>query len=276
MELGYTPSEIAARYVETGKTKANRNTAQLIVLGIMAGALIALGSAATNTAVYGIQDVWTARTICGLLFPFGLGMVVIMGLELFTGNSLMVVSVLEKRCCLTKMLRNWGIVYLSNLVGSLLVAAGCAWFGQMNYSGGQLAVYTMKVAAGKCSLPFANALVMGIFCNILVCLGVLMAMSAKDTAGRIFGAFLPVCYFVLCGFEHCVANMYYIPAGLMAKMVPAYAELAAQMGVDLSALTVSNFLLHNLLPVTIGNVIGGVLLSFALWFCNLRPVTETH
>ncbi len=270
MELGYTPVEIAARYAETGKGKAERSASQLVVLGILAGAIIALGSAATNTAVYGIEDVWTARTICGLLFPFGLGMVVIMGLELFTGNSLMVVSLLEKRCRLSKLLRNWGIVYFSNMLGSMLVAAGCAWFGQMNYSGGQLAVYTMRVAAGKCSLPFANALVLGIFCNLLVCMGVLMAMSAKDTSGRVLGAFLPIVYFVLCGFEHCVANMYYIPAGLMAKAVPRYAELAAQSGVDLSALTISNFVFKNLVPVTIGNILGGVLLGAALWFCNLK------
>ena len=270
MEMGYSPAEIAARYVEAGKNKANRSTPQMIVLGIMAGLIIALGCAATNTAVYGIADVWTARTVCALLFPFGLGMVVILGLELFTGNSLMVVSVLEKRCTFGKVLHNWIIVYLSNLVGSLLVAAGCAFFGQMNYSGGQLALYTMKVAAAKCALPFGNALVLGIFCNILVCLGVLMAMSAKDTAGRILGAFLPVCYFVLCGFEHCVANMYYIPAGLMAKAVPAYAELAVQAGVDLSALTVSGFVFGNLLPVTIGNLIGGCLLATVVWFCSLR------
>ncbi len=270
MNMGYTPSEIASRYAETGETKAKRSAAQLAVLGLLAGAIIAMGCAATNTAVYGVEQVWTARMICGLLFPFGLGMVVILGLELFTGNSLMVISLLEKRCRLGKLVRNWAIVYVSNLAGSLLVAAGCAWFGQMNYSGGQLAVYTMKVAAGKCQLPFANALVLGVFCNVLVCLGVLMAMSAKDTAGRILGAFLPVCYFVLCGFEHCVANMYYIPAGLMAKAVPEYAQLAAQAGVDLSALTVSNFVLGNLLPVTIGNIIGGVLLGGAVWFCNLK------
>ena len=241
-----------------------------MVLGIQAGALIALGSAATNTAVYGIDAVWTARTICGLLFPFGLGMVVIMGAELFTGNCLITISVLDRRCTLGQMLRSWVIVYLANLVGSLLVAAGCAWFGQMNYSGGALAVYTMKVAAGKCALPFQNAVVLGILCNFLVCLGVLMAMSAKDSAGRIISAFLPVCYFVLCGFEHCVANMYYIPAGLMAKAVPAYAQLATERGLDLSALTVSNFVVKNLIPVTIGNILGGVILSWLMWFCYLR------
>lgn len=265
-----TPAEIAAKYAAAGEGKAKRATSLLVVLGILAGALIALGSAATNTAVYGIEEVWTARTICGLLFPFGLGMVVIMGAELFTGNCLITISVLDRRCTLGQMLRSWVIVYLANLVGSLLVAAGCAWFGQMNYSGGALAVYTMKVALGKCNLPFQNAVVLGILCNFLVCLGVLMAMSAKDSAGRILSAFLPVCYFVLCGFEHCVANMYYIPAGLMAKAVPAYAQLAAERGLDLSALTVSNFVVKNLIPVTIGNILGGVILSCLMWFCYLR------
>ena len=150
------------------------------------------------------------------------------------------------------------------------MAAGCAFFGQLNYSGGALAVYTMKVAAGKCAIPFANGVVLGILCNLLVCLGVLMAMSAKDTTGKIIGAFLPVAYFVLCGFEHCVANMYYISAGLMAKAVPAYAQLAAEAGVDLSALTLSNFLLGNLVPVTLGNILGGAALGWLMWFCHLK------
>ena len=270
MELGYTPREIAARYVEAGKSKADRGTGQMVLLGVLAGLLIGVGCAATNTAVYGIPDVWTARTVCALLFPFGLGMVVILGLELFTGNSLMLISVLEKRCTPAKLLHNWVIVYLANLAGSLLAAAGCSYFGQLNYSGGQLALYTMRVAAGKCALPFGNALVLGIFCNILVCLGVLMSMSAKDTSGRVFGAYLPVCYFVLCGFEHCVANMYYIPAGLMAKSIPAYAQLAAEAGLDLSGLTVSGFVWGNLLPVTLGNLIGGCLLALVVWYCSLR------
>ena len=270
MELSFSPAEIAARYADSGVAKTKRPTSQLIVLGLLAGALIALGSAATNTAVYGIQDTWTARTICGLLFPFGLGMVVVMGAELFTGNSLISISVLDRRCSVSGMLRNWVIVYLSNFAGSLLVAAGFAFFGQMDYSGGALAVYTMRVAATKCALPVGNAIVLGFLCNFLVCLGVLMSMSAKDTAGRILGAFLPVCYFVLCGFEHCVANMYYISAGLMAKAVPAYAELAAQSGLDLSSLTVSGFLVGNLLPVTIGNILGGVCLGAMMWFCHLK------
>lgn len=270
MEPTCSPAEIAQKYAGIGAAKAKRSTVLLILLGILAGALIALGSAATNTAVYGIQEVWTARMICGLLFPFGLGMVVIMGAELFTGNCLIAISVLDRRCTVGQMTRSLVIVYLANLVGSLLVSVGCAWFGQLNYSGGALAVYTMKVAAGKCALPFQNAVVLGFLCNFLVCLGVLMALAAKDVPGKIMGAFLPVAYFVLCGFEHCVANMYYIPAGLMAKAVPAYAQLAAESGLDLSALTVSNFVLKNLVPVTIGNILGGVFLGWLMWFCHLR------
>ena len=270
MEMYRSPAEIAEQYANAGAAKARKATGQLIVLGILAGMLIALGSAATNTAVYGMAETWTARMICSLLFPFGLGMVVVMGAELFTGNCLITISVLDKRCTVMEMVRNLVIVYFSNMVGALAVSAGCAFFGQMNYSGGQLAVYTMKVAAGKCVIPFQNGVVLGILCNVLVCLGVLMAMSAKDNTGRMVGAFLPVCFFVLCGFEHCVANMYYIPAGLMAEAVPAYAELAAAAGVDLSVLTVSNFVLGNLVPVTIGNIIGGAALGWLMWYCHLK------
>ncbi|MCI8421917.1 MAG: formate/nitrite transporter family protein [Lawsonibacter sp.] len=270
MEQFLSPAQIAARYADAGKAKAERPAALLAVLGVLAGALIALGCAATNTAAYGVEEVWTARMICGLLFPFGLGMVIVMGAELFTGNCLMVISLLDGRCTLGALLRSWAIVYLANFAGALAVAAGCAWFGQLNYSGGALALYTMRLAAGKCAIPFQNGVVLGILCNLLVCQGVLMAMSARDTAGRLMGAFLPVCYFVLCGFEHCVANMYYIAAGLMARMVPAYAQLAAQNGLDLSGLTLSGFLLGNLLPVTLGNLLGGAGLGWLMWFCYLK------
>ncbi len=265
-----SPAEIAAKYAEVGEGKAKRAPALLFVLGVLAGALIAFASAATNTAAYGVSDVWTARTVCGLLFPFGLAMVVLTGAELFTGNCLITISLLERRCTLAEMLKSWGIVYLANFAGALLVAAGCAWFGQLNYSDGALAVYTMKLAAGKCAISFQNGVVLGFLCNFLVCLGVLLALAAKDVTGKILGAFLPVCFFVLCGFEHSVANMYYIAAGLMAEAVPAYAQLAAEAGVDLSALTAGNFLLGNLLPVTVGNILGGCAVGWIMWFCYLR------
>lgn len=262
-----SPAEVTALYARVGGEKTRRSAPALLLLSILAGAIIALAGSATNTAVYGISQVWTARTICGVLFPFGLGMVVVSGAELFTGNCLISISLLDKQCTWRGMLRNWVLVYLGNLLGSLLVAWGCAFFGQLDYSQGLLGAYTIKVAAGKCALPFANGVVLGFFCNLLVCLGVVMALSAKDTAGRILGAFLPVCFFVVCGFEHCVANLYYIPAGLMAAQNPAYAALAqSSLGVDLSVLTLAGCL-RNLAAVTLGNILGGAGLGALMWYC---------
>ena len=270
MDAYRSPAETAQAMAASGAAKARKSALQLLLLGILAGALIAFGCAATHTAVYGIENTWTARTVSALLFPFGLGMVILTGAELFTGNSLICIALLERRCTLGGLVRNWLIVYAANLLGSLLVAAGCAFFGQMNYSGGRLALYTMQVAAAKCAIPFGNGFVLGILCNVLVCLGVLMAASGADNVSRLMAAYFPVCFFVLCGFEHSVANMYYIGAGLMAKSVPAYAQLALSSGLDLSALTVRGFLLGNLLPVTLGNVVGGLAVGGLVWACYLR------
>lgn len=265
-----SPKELTAQYASAGAVKAKRSGIELFILAVFAGALIALGSAATNTASYGVADVGLARTICGLLFPFGLCMVIVTGAELFTGNSLIIISVLEHRCSVPEMLRNWIIVYLGNFVGGIFIAWSCAMFGQLDYGNGALAVYTIKIAVGKCGISAGKAVIFGVLCNVLVCLGVLMAMSAKDTAGRLMGAFIPVSYFVICGFEHCVANMYYITAGMMAAANPHYAELAARAGLDLSGLTLGNFLIGNLLPVTLGNILGGGLLGALMWFSWLR------
>lgn len=263
----FSPAETVRNYSQTGKMKAERAAAPLFILAIMAGLLIAFGGAVCNTATCGIENASLGRIVSGLLFPFGLGMVMLTGAELFTGNCLISITLLNRETTLPLMLRNWGLVYFGNLTGSLILAAGCAFFGQFNLSGGVLALHTIKVAAAKCALPFSSAIVLGFFCNVLVCLAVLCSLSAQDVAGRIFGAYIPVTCFVLCGFEHCVANMYSIPAGLFALKVPAYAQLAA--GLDTSALTWGNFLLRSLLPVTIGNIVGGVAVGLVSWRCNL-------
>ena len=252
-----SPAQVVEAYGNAGGKKCSRKLLPMFLLAILAGALIAFAAAATNTAAHTASSVGNARLICGLLFPFGLAIVILTGSELFTGNCLIAISVLEKKATFAGMIRNWVVVYLGNLAGSLLVASACAYSGQLNYSSGELALFTMKMAASKCSLTFSNGVILGIACNVLVCLGVLCAMTAKDTTGKILGAFLPVAFFVLCGFEHSVANMYYIPAGLFANTVPKYIALAEEAGLDLSALTWGNFFLKNLLPVTIGNIIGG-------------------
>ncbi|MDE6259302.1 MAG: formate/nitrite transporter family protein [Oscillospiraceae bacterium] len=269
----FTPQECAANYAAAGRAKTRMPLMKMFLLAVLAGFLIAMGGAVTNTAAHSIANVGAARIVCGLLFPFGLAMVVLTGAELFTGNTLITISVLDGQAALTGMLKNWCVVYLGNAMGAMMAAAGCAFGGQLNYSGGELAVFTMKLAAGKCAMPVGNAVILGILCNVLVTAGVLLSLSAKDLTGRVVGAYLPVAFFVICGFEHCVANLFYIPAGLFARMVPAYALLAAERGVDLTALTWGNFLLRNLLPVTVGNILGGVGMGSLVWYCHGRKQT---
>ena len=265
-----SPAELLASYSAAGVRKMERSAASLLLLGALAGAIIAIAAAATNTAVYGISDTWTVRTICGLLFPFGLGLVVVTGAELFTGNCMLPLTLLEKKGgSAVLMVRNWALVFAGNALGSLLVAWLCVSCGQLDYSAGALAVYTIRVGAAKCALPFGSALGLGVLCNLLVCLGVLAAASARETPGRLMGAFLPVCFFVLCGFEHSVANLYYIGAALMAAAVPPYASLAAAAGVDLAPLTLTGAA-ANLVPVTLGNILGGAGLALLLWYCHLK------
>lgn len=266
----FMPKECAANYAAAGRAKTQMPILKMFLLAVLAGFFIAMSGAVTNTAVHSIDNVGVTRMVCGLLFPFGLAMVVLTGAELFTGNTLITISVLDGQATVAGMLRNWAVVYLGNAAGAMLVAAGCAFGGQLNYSGGQLAMFTMKLAAGKCSLPIGNAVILGILCNILVTAGVLLALSAKDLTGRVVGAYLPVAFFVICGFEHCIANLFYIPVGLFAKAVPAYAALATDAGMDLSALTWGNFLLRNLLPVTLGNILGGTAMGGLYWYCHRR------
>lgn len=270
----YTPAECAANYAAAGRKKTRMPAVKMFLLAVLAGFSIAMGGAVTNTASHSIANVGAARVVCGLLFPFGLGMVILMGAELFTGNTLIVISLLDRQATVGGMLKNWCVVYLGNAAGAMLTAAGCAFGGQLNYSGGQLAVFTIKLAAGKCALTAGNAVILGILCNLLVAAGVLLSLSAKDLTGRVVGAYLPVAFFVICGFEHCVANLFYIPAGLFARMIPAYASLAAEAGVDLSALTWGNFLLRNLLPVTAGNILGGAGLGSLFWYCHGRKQAQ--
>ncbi|MDR1540833.1 MAG: formate/nitrite transporter family protein [Clostridiales bacterium] len=265
-----SPAEIVASYVDIGAKKAANVIWKLFLLGILAGFLIGMGAAVANTSVHSISNASAARIISGLLFPFGLGIVILIGAELFTGNCMIPISVLERKASMRGMLKNWLFVYLGNLTGGLLLAIGCAYSGQFNYSDGGLAVHTIKVAASKCAISFGSGIVLGILCNLLVCLGVLCSLSAKDAAGRIMGAYIPVAFFVICGFEHCVANMYYIPAGLFANAIPQYAEKAVAAGVNVEALTWGNFLAGNLLPVTIGNILGGVALGSLLWACYIK------
>ena len=262
-----SPAEFVNTYAQIGAKKSTNSATRLYLSAVLAGFLIGAGAVTANTAGHMLTNAGLSRVLCGLLFPFGLIMVIITGAELFTGNCLITISVLEKKASLAGMIRNLAVVYIGNLLGAVLLAAAIVYSGQLELSGGMLAVHTIRAAAAKCVIPFGRAVVLGILCNILVCAGVMCALCSKSLAGKAVGAFVPVSFFVIGGFEHCVANMYYIPAGLMAAAAPQYARLAQEAGVDLAGLSLGG-MFANLLPVTIGNIIGGCGFGALIWACH--------
>ena len=266
----FTAAETAANYANAGASKAKLPISKMLVLGVLAGFLIGFPSCVTNMATYALDNNSTVRMVSGLLFAFGLGMVVISGAELFTGNTLITISVLEKKATLAGMLRNWLFVYIGNFVGSMVLSFICAQFGWLSAGSNALAAASMRVAVGKMTMPFQNAFFMGVLCNILVTMGVLLSLSGKDGISRFIGAWAPVMFFVTCGFNHSIADMTYCMLGLFAKNVPAYLEAAQAAGVAVENLTWGNYFLGNLIPVTLGNIVGGVAVGFTFWFSFLR------
>ncbi len=266
----FTAAETAANYANAGAAKTKLPISKMLVLGVLAGFLIGFPSCVTNMATYALDNNSTIRMISGLLFAFGLGMVVISGAELFTGNTLITISVLEKKATLGGMLRNWLFVYIGNFVGSMVLSFICAQFGWLSAGNGALAVASMRTAVSKMTMPFQNAFFMGILCNILVTIGVLLSLSGKDGISRFIGAWAPVMFFVTCGFNHSIADMTYCMLGLFAKNVPAYVEAAQAAGVALDSLTWGPYIVGNLIPVTFGNIVCGAAVGVTFWFSFLR------
>lgn len=262
-----SPGEFVDLYAQIGAKKSANSARKLVLSAVLAGFLIGMGAVVSNTAGHMLTNAGVSRVVCGLLFPFGLIMVIITGAELFTGNCLITISLLERKAGLSGMIRNLALVYFGNLLGAAVLAAAIVYCGQLDLSAGALAVHTIRVAAAKCAIPFGKAVVLGILCNVVVCAGVMCSLCGKSLPGKAIGAFVPVCFFVVGGFEHCVANMYYIPAGIVAAGVPRYAQLAQEAGVDLSALNWMGCL-GNLIPVTIGNIIGGCGFGALIWACH--------
>ena len=210
----------------------------------------------------------SGKLIGACVFPAGLTLVLLAGSELFTGNCLLIIPVLKREISVSAMLRNWGIVYLGNLAGSVFVAWMVVNSHQLSLFDGQLAVTAVNTAVAKVSMPFADALLRGVLCNLLVCLAVWVSFAAKDVTGKVIGLFYPILVFVVCGFEHSVANMFYCPAALFALGHPEYARLITA---DVSSLTWGSFILKNLMPVTLGNILGGaVLVGAVYWRIYLR------
>ena len=259
----YTPEEMVRNYAAAGEKKVSAPFWKLLLLGVLAGALIGFAALVTNMACYTLKNLSVIRIVSGVLFGFGLGMVILSGAELFTGNTLIVISVLERRASVLGMLRNWGLVYAGNFIGAFLLSFLCARFNFFGAGWGGLAEYTMAVAESKMTQPFLNALVMGILCNILVVLGVLFSLAGKDGASCLLGAWAPVMFFVTCGFNHCIADMTYCMSGLFS--VKYYANHAGAF----TQLCWGKFFAGNLLPVTLGNIIGGCAIGATMWLCYL-------
>ena len=273
-----SPKEIVEQYIQASIAKSKMRTLTIVGKSIFAGMMIAMGAACSNVAAHSIDNVGVARLIAGCVFPVGLMMVILMGAELFTGDCLMAIGAVDKKVSLFQMVRVLVLVYIGNFIGGFLTALLMYLSGQFNYSSGRLGAYTIKVALGKVTLTPVNGIASGILCNILVCAAVLMAMSSKDVTGKLLASFFVIMPFVTGGFEHCVANMYYISAGILAEGNPAYLDAAKEIyGIaDLSALGWSGFLINNLIPVTIGNIIGGALcIGLPMYYLNIaRKKTE--
>ena len=257
--------EITRKWETIAQGKASLSIPNLLLLGILAGMFIAFGALGSTVVSSGVGG-GLGKLLGACVFPTGLILVVMAGAELFTGNCLMAGPALNGKVKWTGVLRNWCFVYLGNMLGSgimvrLIMASGFLWNKDLTAS-------FMSIAMAKCTLPFDAALLRGIGCNILVCGAVWMASGADHAAGKALCCFFPVMLFVLCGFEHSVANMFYVPLGVLLGKYMGSSFIWHRFDVSyplpegyLEQVTISAYLLKNLLPVTIGNIIGGAGLS---------------
>jgi formate/nitrite transporter len=269
-----SPSGIANEMIAIGKAKANLSIFRMLLLGILAGAFIGFGSELATIITYDMPKylgIGFTKFMFGSVFSVGLMLVIIAGAELFTGNNLILIKVLShEEGDIRKMFKSWFWVYVANFIGSLLLVS--IMFGTGLWKSGNFVVgaKALEIANGKVNLSWLEAFTRGIGCNWLVCLAVWMSVASKDIIGKIFGIYFPIMLFVASGFEHCVANMYFIPIGLLLKgnaTVVATAGLAGK----LSNLSLQGFFVNNLIPVTLGNIVGGSLcVATVYWLAYLK------
>ena len=274
----FPPAKMASRMESVGVAKAELKTPTMFALAVLAGAFIACGAIFATIVTTGLSAAGMGfglvKLLGGLVFCLGLIAVVVAGAELFTGNNLIVMAFANGRIPLTAVLRNWGIVYVGNFAGSILTAVVMVLSQQYTFASGAVGANALGIASAKCNLGFVQAIALGAMCNALVCLAVWLCISARSVTDKILAIIFPITAFVAAGFEHSVANMYFIPMGLLIKsFAPAsFWEAIGKTAADYSTLTWGAFFLKNLLPVTIGNIIGGVgFVGLAYWFIYLRP-----
>lgn len=260
----YTPAQMAARVEAGGVAKAALPASKTLALGVLAGAFVGLGAELSTVVAtdHGL-GFGPSRLLVGLAFSLGLVLVLVAGAELFTGNALLVIARAQGRVSTRAVLRNWALVYLGNLVGAIVTALGMRWAGLHDLDGGAVGRTAVAAATAKVSLGWVEAFARGVFCNALVCLAVWLSFSARSTTDRILCIVGPVTAFVAMGLEHSIANLFAIPYAMLVQ-----GGLAAP-------LTLEAFVLCNLVPVTLGNVVGGSLMvGLVYWFVYLRSPTR--
>ncbi|MBA7533721.1 hypothetical protein ES705_25965 [subsurface metagenome] len=267
----YPPPEVAHKAEAVGVTKGKLNTLSTVLLGILAGVFIGLGAMfctlVTTDAGLGFG---LTKLLGGLAFCLGLILVVVAGAELFTGNCLMMMSWMSGRTSFAQLLRNWGLVYFANLIGALSLAGLMFYTYQWMLSGHGVGANALLIANAKVNLSFGSALARGILCNALVCLAIWLCFSARTVTGKILSILFPITAFVAAGFEHSIANMYFIPMGILLASQPTVLAAAGVTAGGIANLTWMGFI-GNLVPVTIGNIIGGsILVGAVYWLAYLR------
>ncbi len=255
--------------------KVNSSIVKLLILGILAGVFIGFGAQLATVAGHDMGTYLGSgftKLVMGAVFSVGLMLVVIAGAELFTGNNLVILSALDKRISWGKVLVHWGIVFAANFIGSILIVILIYYTDLWKSSHYQVGAFALKIANGKVNLSFLEAFTRAILCNWLVCLAVWMAFSARYVIGKIFAILFPVMAFVASGYEHSIANIFFITKGLLLKSHPEIVQAAGLSANKLSNLNWNGFIFGNLIPVTLGNIVGGgFFVAFLYWVVYLKP-----
>lgn len=274
-----TIAQVLKGNIDTEVRRAKMPIGRLLLFGIMAGMFIALGASASSVAMHSTAGVGLSRFIGGCIFPIGLMLIVFLGGELFTGDCLIILGIFDKKVRVLSALKVLVLVWAANLVGAVVIALLVFASGQLGFTNGLLGAFTIKVAMGKATMSFGSAFASGILCNIFICGAVLMASAAKDAGGKIWAMFFPIMAFVVSGYEHCVANMYYIPAGILAASNETYRQVAMETygfsAQQLEALDWKHFFVDSSIPVTLGNMVGGMIfVGLLLYLVNKQGIKE--
>lgn len=264
------PAEIAEYTIECGVKKATTESKKVLASAFLAGAYIAFGALGSVAAAYNLlanpATYGLGKMVAGLMFPAGLIFVLIAGADLFTGNILVALAAFKKRVSWSQTFKNWALVWIGNLIGASLVAWMVSVSGVFDWSNGLYGGVVVKNAIGKLGFSWTSAMVSGILCNWIVCVTVWMSYGAKDISGKVITGFIGIFLFVCAGFEHSVANMGYLFAGFFVKGNTAFLEAAHKTVTDASVINLPNIFLNNLIPVTIGNILGGAIFVAGIYF----------